>query len=106
VLIYDFEGFSILQHSSLAAAQAMFQIVQEAYPDSLGAAYALPNYPFSFYTVFKLARGFIRPQTAAKIYFLPVDTFKDDLAQQVGKEALPTWLGGTFTSFRLPLGGR
>jgi hypothetical protein len=102
LLIYDFEGFSILQHTSLSAAQAMFQIVQEAYPDSLGAAYALPNYPFSFYTVFKLTRGFIGPQTASKIVFLPSATFKQDLADCVGKDALPPWLGGTLVGFTLP----
>jgi CRAL/TRIO domain/CRAL/TRIO, N-terminal domain len=101
-LIYDFEGFSVLKHTSLAAAQAMFQIVQEAYPDSLGAAYALPNYPLSFYTVFKLTRGFIGPLTASKIVFLSTATFKQDLAHCIGKDALPPWLGGTLAAFQLP----
>jgi hypothetical protein len=95
VVLYDCADFSVMQNFSIAPLASMFNILQQRYPETLYAAYILPDRPFCFSAAYKLVVPFIQPFTASKIYFLDASTANAVLAEKIGSDGLPPFLGGT-----------
>jgi CRAL/TRIO domain len=103
VVLYDCAGFSMLSHFSVGILTSMFKILQNYYPECLARAFILPDRPYCFSVAFNLVVPFIQPFTASKIHILSSEDANEVLAKNVGVSGLPEWLGGSSSTFHLPV---
>lgn len=68
-MLIDFKGYSVLNAPPMKTSMATLNILQNHYPERLGAAYLL-NPPWIFSSFFRMISPFIDPVTRDKICFV------------------------------------
>lgn len=89
-VIYSLRGAGS-EHMDMDWAKAIAGLLQNNYPERLGAAYVTPV-PFSLRVLWKVARGFFDPKTADKIFLLG---HPSELLEHITPENLLPNFGGS-----------
>jgi len=92
-IFYDRNEFSIGKNLDRALVQGVVSTLSDNYPETLGAVYIYPSGAVAN-MVFKFAKNFMDPRTAAKVHMVTTDAM---LATLIPLEFIPTTYGGSST---------
>ncbi|KAK9808894.1 hypothetical protein WJX72_005949 [[Myrmecia] bisecta] len=90
--LFDLSGLR-MNNLDLKALQAVFELLQQHYPERLAALWFL-NAPMIFWGIWRLVGPFIQPATKEKIQFLSGAARQRTLNQFIPQEVLPEQYGG------------